>query len=159
MERDVLYEKLLGKPHGTFTVCQSTDMYGVYRIDMKDRDVCRSFIIDSEEIESNVKDGQGPSLNFHLRNSTMRFGSLSALLTYYSTPHDGLFLKNCLRPSENEVVGLRLFPPKAPKNGAGYPEIYDAATPLCISPTHLTYKQGSTGGKSIHGELEIFKII
>ncbi|XP_055337446.1 tyrosine-protein kinase JAK2-like [Paramacrobiotus metropolitanus] len=136
MEKDMMYEKLHGKPEGTFALSQSTDMYNTFRIDVAGNveQPFRSFVIDT------TCDG-----HYRVRKSKVEFRTLSELLTYYKSPHDGILLKECLRPHENELIGLKLFPSSC-DNAKDTGRMYDTgnfSVPLCIPPSGLTYPSPS----------------
>jgi hypothetical protein len=57
---------------------------------------------------------------------------------------DGLHLRNCLRASENDAVGLKLFPSVSSLSTSGNANFQYAAAsgPICIPPSGLTYLTG-----------------
>lgn len=139
-----MYEKLRGKSEGSFTLCQSTDCYDVYRIDVKDMIGNKSYIVDKTE-----NPGRDPV--FKVRGSKASSPSLSALISYYSMPHDGLLLKSCIRWTENDLVGLRLFP-KFVRSTVGGLSGWDASFPACIPPARLVYPVNQV---SMQGEFAV----
>ena len=168
MEKEMMWEKKLkNKGDGVFTICQSMSKYDAYRIDYVDGGILRSLHIESED---------GPH-NYHLVDSKRTFASLQHLINHYTaednkrlnTPtiklkmsssplsrsssnpsNTAKALRTCIRPSEGDKIGLKLFAIFQQSaytnltlhNGASKEHLMNeegSFGPVCIAPSKIRY--------------------
>ncbi|OQV21808.1 Tyrosine-protein kinase JAK3 [Hypsibius exemplaris] len=140
MEKDFIFGKLEGKEDGTYAVSQSIEQYDHYRIDFMQQGLMRSVAVEFEGGLYRLTPSTG-------KRSGETFTNIQDLLSYYwsQSSRDGLHLRSCVRPSENDAVGLSVFPQSTPPSvttADGQWEVSATSGPICIPPSALTYLPG-----------------